>query len=712
MGGNFTNVNGNNYNYIAIFNTITGWSNPFGTGLNGVCYALCIVGTNLYVGGIFSSVNGNSWNNLAKFDTTQNTSAGWSNPFGTGITGGISTGQCSALCAVGTNLYIGGNFSTVNTTNSWNNIAMFDTTQTTSAGWSNPFGTGVGPAVTNQCLALCAIGTNLYVGGIFNLPSKNIAKYDTTNGTSAGWSNPFGTGVNTGCYTLAAIGTNLYVGGRFTTVDVNSWNNIAKFDSTQTTAAGWSNPFGTGLNSYCWALNAIGTNLYVGGQFTTVNTSNNWNYIAKFDSTQSTAAGWSNPFGTGLNNICYAINNGGNVLYIGGQFTLANGISNNYITSLTNVSASLSIGYQCGYSNQGGYTIALGYKSGNVNQGNYTVAIGTNSGVINQQTTSIGIGYYSGYNNQGSSAIAIGNTSGYNLQNSYALAYGNQAGYWNQGIGAIAIGNNSGYTGQGSGAIAIGDNAGYCGQGVQAIAIGESAGATGQATKGVAIGYYAGTTGQQTLSVSIGSQAGTLFQGTGAVAIGNNSGLTSQGSYAVAIGANAGQGNQAANSIVISALGATPVNNTTANSCVINPIRSDNSQTASTRMHWNTSTGEVSYGNESSSIKYKQDIVHLSDKFVSVFETLEPKHFTFKATGQPGVGFIAEEVEEAGLHEFVTRDPISGEITGLVYEHMVAPLLKLIRKYKETIEQHESRIAILESRVKTLMSGVSPPEQL
>ena len=67
-----------------------------------------------------------------------------------------------------------------------------------------------------------------------------------------------------------------------------------------------------------------------------------------------------------------------------------------------------------------------------------------------------------------------------------------------------------------------------------------------------------------------------------------------------------------------------------------------------------------------------------------------------------GVGFIAEEVYEAGLHEFVTKDPISGEITGLVYEHMVAPLLKLIQKYKDTIEQHEFRIAILESRVQTL----------
>ena len=101
-------------------------------------------------------------------------------------------------------------------------------------------------------------------------------------------------------------------------------------------------------------------------------------------------------------------------------------------------------------------------------------------------------------------------------------------------------------------------------------------------------------------------------------------------------------------------------------------------------------------GNESSSIKYKDNIYPLNDTFVSAFETLEPKHFTFKTTGQPGVGFIAEEVYEAGLHEFVTKDPVSGEITGLVYEHMVAPLLKLVQQYKEQIDTLTKRVELLE----------------
>ena len=63
--------------------------------------------------------------------------------------------------------------------------------------------------------------------------------------TTNTWSNPFGTGLNDICRVLIPIGSALYVGGDFTTVNGNSWNRIAAFD---TVAATWSNPFGTGLD--------------------------------------------------------------------------------------------------------------------------------------------------------------------------------------------------------------------------------------------------------------------------------------------------------------------------------------------------------------------------------------------------------------------------------------------------------------------------------
>lgn len=93
---------------------------------------------------------------------------------------------------------------------------------------------------------------------------------------------------------MKTIGSILYVGGKFTNVNgVSGYNRLAVLTTTTNT---WSNPFGTGLNDICRVLIPIGSALYVGGDFTTVN-GNSWNRIAAFD---TVAATWSNPFGTGL----------------------------------------------------------------------------------------------------------------------------------------------------------------------------------------------------------------------------------------------------------------------------------------------------------------------------------------------------------------------------------------------------------------------------
>ena len=71
------------------------------------------------------------------------------------------------------------------------------------------------------------------------------------------------------------------------------WNYIAQFNLTTKI---WENPFGTGLNSNCFAFSSCNNILYVGGHFTSVN-GNSWNRIAQWNITTQT---WSNPFGTGL----------------------------------------------------------------------------------------------------------------------------------------------------------------------------------------------------------------------------------------------------------------------------------------------------------------------------------------------------------------------------------------------------------------------------
>jgi hypothetical protein len=76
------------------------------------------------------------------------------------------------------------------------------------------------------------------------------------------WQNPFGTGLNSDCYAVFIVNNILYVGGAFTSVNGNAWNHIAQFNITTQT---WSNPFGTGLNNHFVALTSVGNIIYVDG---------------------------------------------------------------------------------------------------------------------------------------------------------------------------------------------------------------------------------------------------------------------------------------------------------------------------------------------------------------------------------------------------------------------------------------------------------------
>jgi hypothetical protein len=125
--------------------------------------------------------------------------------------------------------------------------------------------------------------------------------------------------------------------------------------------------------------------------------------------------------------------------------------------------------------------------------------------------------------------------------------------------------------------VAIGTGAGYSGQGNSAVAIGGTAGATNQGVNSVAIGAAAGAAGNS------------------AVAIGVSSGFSNQGNFAVAIGASAGATNQGNNSIILNATGAA-LDQTTANTFTVAPVRNDVANTANI-MFYNATSKEITYGN-------------------------------------------------------------------------------------------------------------------
>jgi len=159
---------------------------------------------------------------------------------------------------------------------------------------------------------------------------------------------------------------------------------------------------------------------------------------------------------------------------------------------------------------------------------------------------------------------------------------------------SIAFGYGAGYA-QSYSAIAIGDQTGNNGQGKYAIAIGDYAGWETQGNYAVSIGSDAGYSTQGLFSVAIGPEAGATNQGANSVAIGSFVAAANQGINAVAIGSFAGYSNQGNNSIIINGTGVA-LNQTTANTFTVAPVRNDVANTAQV-MFYNTTSKEITYGN-------------------------------------------------------------------------------------------------------------------
>ena len=315
---------------------------------------------------------------------------------------------------------------------------------------------------------------------------------------------------------------------------------------------------------------------------------------------------------------------------------LVDGVNNKIVgtvdtASLTVSSTDVTIGLNAGQTDQGSNAIAIGYNAGQTNQGPFTLAVSQLAGQTNQGQGAIALGYASAFIDQGVYATSIGPFAGYRGQGARALSIGISAGYRDQGTYAVAIGPYTGYKDQGLQATAVGYNAGHYDQGQNATAIGYRAGAgisifktyvsggvgsttlvvnntTGIVAGMALINSTAYTSGQTVVSVDSGTSltisavadgtpsfSGIQFssggQGLSSVAIGSQSGERNQGTHAVAIGMGAGNLNQAANSIVINATGTT-VQNTTASSLVIKPIRN---ATMTTILGYDVTTGEVTH---------------------------------------------------------------------------------------------------------------------
>ena len=307
--------------------------------------SLAVYGGRLFAGGHFTAIDNIAVEGLASFDGLS-----WSQ-VGTGL-----VGTTYALTAYDNKLYVGGTLQPIGLTSpnlvAWNGNAWVATP-------------GASGTVTTMAVQFSFFDAGqLFVGGTFStfgsFAAARIARYTAGTGT---WSAVAG-GLPGACIALATnggitFGTDLIaaVDQPGNTVKVWRWNGttwsamaqvtdqlgeamptcVAFFGSpilgltSAATAlrsfanATWTPLRGTGVPDFLLAVDANGSDVVIGGSFTTVN-GTTMNGIAR-----GTHAAWQ-PLGTGLAGPCNAIARAPNGdLYAGGSFASAGGNAANNV---------------------------------------------------------------------------------------------------------------------------------------------------------------------------------------------------------------------------------------------------------------------------------------------------------------------------------------------------------------------------------------------
>jgi hypothetical protein len=362
VAGSFALAGGIEVNGVAAWDGTT-WSS-IGTerrsnGLSSQVNAVASDGTNLYAGGLFSSAGGVPASYVARFDGTN-----W-HALGTGIGPAGGTTIINAIAVTNNHVYVGGYFSSAGGVFTLS-VAHWDGTNWNAMGTlggmvyalmirpDGVYAAGTGYNGSSYGSAFCsrwdgtnwnafptydsndtfvqfylndtvgmdamaAIGSDIYIGGRFNITWHDPTLSFFTNCSNimrctGGYGRVVGTGLNSNVVAMAVRQSDLYVSGPFSNAGGIAASGLARWDGSQW----WS--VGTGVNGRGTinAMTFMGTNLYAAGSFTNLG-GVTVSRIAKWDGTT-----WS-PLGSGVSATMLSLATRGSDLDAGGALRIAGG---------------------------------------------------------------------------------------------------------------------------------------------------------------------------------------------------------------------------------------------------------------------------------------------------------------------------------------------------------------------------------------------------
>jgi len=326
IGGRFSRVGSVSRNNIARINadkSVNTW-NP---NADGAVRAIALSGTDVYVGGDFTNISGLARNHIALIDNG-GAASGW-DPNANDSVRTIAVG--------GTNVYVGGDFTSIGAAPIRNYIAHFDLANT----GDEDVATGWDPNANGVVRALVVNGTDVYVGGDFTsigtgAPTRNYVALIDNSGAALGW-NP---NANDIVRVLVVNGAGVYVGGDFTSIGMGAptRNYVALIDSSGA-ALGW-NP---DANARITALMIDSGKVYVGGDFTFIGSLLR-NRVAAFTVGADVAGEWNPSAG----NTVYALSPNATEMFIGGAFSSLGGVTRERLAAIDSSSGLLDSNFNAG----------------------------------------------------------------------------------------------------------------------------------------------------------------------------------------------------------------------------------------------------------------------------------------------------------------------------------------------------------------------------
>jgi hypothetical protein len=320
---------------------------------NGPVFAVVRQGNTIYIGGRFTSVgpaNGGASvtrRSLAAFDATTGALTSW-NPSATG-------GEVDAMAVSGNTVYAGGSFTDIGG-QPRSKVGAVDAVSGLATDWAPDVLGDIPPVV----LALAVADNTIYVGGglitiIGGETRINLGAVDAATGAATPWAPSVGGIVNAlavsggtvyvaadgdlvaidavsgaidwnadpgggGVSTLAISGNTIYAGGNFRTMGGQAHPGIAAIDRATGSAADW-NPNLAGFPPLqpfpiVSAVATSGNVVYVGGGFSGADGQVSKQHLAALDATTANSLSWA----PNADNGATALWPSGNTLYVGGDF--------------------------------------------------------------------------------------------------------------------------------------------------------------------------------------------------------------------------------------------------------------------------------------------------------------------------------------------------------------------------------------------------------